>query len=161
MSAMKTAMRLLLDDNVVIDYLVAREPFYLDARLIMLLGACKEVELWFGAHQINDIFYIISEGGKKSRGLLWQDRLKQLREFVHICGVQESDIDAALNMGWDDLEDACVNQCAEKMHADFIITRDTDGFSNSHIPALCPSDFIEWLREHKGLAYEEVYLSRE
>ena len=151
-------MRLLLDDNVVIDYLAVREPFYADARRIMLLGACKEVELWIGAHQINDIFYVVSEGGKESAGVLWQARLKQLRSFVHICGVQESDVDAALDSGWSDLEDACVHQCAQKAHVDFIISRDVKGFVRAHIPTLSPKDFFEWLKEHKGLVYEEVYL---
>ena len=146
-----------MDDNVVIDYLAVREPFYADARRIMLLGACNEVELWIGAHQINDIFYVVSEGGKKSLGPMWQARLKQLKGFVHICGVQESDIDAALEAEWEDLEDACVHRCAQKAHADFIITRDATGFARSRIPVLTPDGFFEWLKSHKGLTYEEIY----
>ena len=154
-------MRLLLDDNVVIDYLVKRDPFYDDARLIMLLGATGEAELWFGAHQINDVFYIISEGGKASLGLMWQDRIRQLRQFMRICSVQEADIDAALDAGWQDFEDACVYQCAQKVRADFIITRDPHGFERSSIPFLAPGDFFKWLQEHKGLTYAEVYLPDE
>jgi len=152
-------MRLLLDDNVVIDYLAVRKPFYADARLIMLLGACNEGELWLGAHQINDIYYVVSEGGKKSHNPLWQNRLRQLREFVRICGVQEADIDASLDLEWDDFEDACVHQCAQKVRADFIITRDREGFRRSQIPVMSPHDFFEWLKEHRGLMYEEVYLT--
>ena len=150
-------MRLMLDDTAVIDYLTAREPHYPGARLVMLLGACNEVELWVGAHQFNNISFVISEASKKHDGILWQDRLKQLRRFVRICGIQETDIDAALNSGWGDLEDACVYKCAQKVHADYIISRNTEGFSGSHIPVLSPQDFFTWYKEHKGLMYEDVY----
>jgi len=41
------------------------------------------------------------------------------------------------------LEDACVYQCAQKTRADFIITRDTNGFKQSLIPVLAPGDFFK------------------
>ncbi|MDR0514060.1 MAG: PIN domain-containing protein [Coriobacteriaceae bacterium] len=153
-------LKLLLDTNVVIDFLAVREPFYADARRIMLLGALKEAELWLSSHQVNDVFSVASEGGRKSLGQSCQERIRSLRSFMRICTVQEADIDAALDLYWTDLEDACVCCCAQKIKADFIVTRDSKGFARSPIPPKPPDDLFSWLKEERGLVYEEVFLSR-
>ena len=42
-----------------------------------------------------------------------------------------------------DFEDCLQDECAAQSHADYIITRNTDDFSNSNVPAITPSDFLE------------------
>jgi len=42
-----------------------------------------------------------------------------------------------------DFEDCLQDECAAQNHADYIITRNTDDFSNSNIPAITPSDFLK------------------
>lgn len=57
-------MRLLLDSNIVIDFLAKREPFCDGAEKLMLLGKAGDHELWVSTTQANDIFYVLSEGKK-------------------------------------------------------------------------------------------------
>ena len=45
--------KLLLDTNVVVDYLNEREPFYEKARLLMIGGRVGEFELWISSSQVN------------------------------------------------------------------------------------------------------------
>lgn len=59
-------MRILVDTNVIIDFLNMRQPHFEAARLLMLLGKAGEVELWVSATQITDIVYIASDGGRKA-----------------------------------------------------------------------------------------------
>ncbi|MDR1184701.1 MAG: PIN domain-containing protein [Coriobacteriales bacterium] len=148
---------ILLDTNILVDYLAIRQPFYADARKLMILGAIGEATLWVSASQLNDVFYIVSEGGKPALGPTSQERLQQCRSFIHICAVTEQDVDAALDLGWDDLEDASVYICAEKMGADFIMTRDR-GFPASGIPTLDAAGYFDYLRRERGLTYEEMTL---
>ena len=42
-----------------------------------------------------------------------------------------------------DFEDCLQDECAAQNHADYIITRNTGDFSNSNVPAITPSDFLE------------------
>ena len=55
-------MKLLLDTNVVIDYLHEREPYYEKARLLMTAGRVGEFSLWITSSQVTDLIYILSEG---------------------------------------------------------------------------------------------------
>ena len=52
--------KLLLDTNVVIDYLNEREPYYEKARLLMIGGRVGEFELWISSSQVTDLVYILS-----------------------------------------------------------------------------------------------------
>ena len=47
-------VELLLDTNVVVDYLNEREPFYEKARLLMIGGRVGEFELWVSSSQVTD-----------------------------------------------------------------------------------------------------------
>jgi predicted nucleic acid-binding protein len=146
---------ILLDTNILVDYLAVRQPFYAYARKLMILGSIREVTLWISASQLNDVFYIVSKGGESTLGLASQKQLRQCRAFIHICAVTEQDVDAALDLGWDDLEDASIYVCAEKMGADFIVTRDK-GFPVSRIRTLDVEGYFDYLQRERRLAYEEI-----
>jgi predicted nucleic acid-binding protein len=148
---------ILLDTNVLVDYLAVRQPFYAHARKLMILGAIGEVSLWISASQLNDVFYIVSKGGTPALGPASQEQLRRCRAFIHICSVTEQDVDAALDLGWHDLEDASVYICAEKMGADFIVTRDK-GFPVSKIRTLDTEGYFDYLHRKRGLTYEEITL---
>jgi predicted nucleic acid-binding protein len=147
--------RLLLDTNILIDYLAVRQPFYPLARKLMILGAVQEVELWLCASQVSDAFYVLSEGTKESLCSVAKEKLRQCRQFIRLCEVTEQDIDTALNSDWDDLEDTSICVCAEKLSADFIITRDA-AFKTGRIPAIGPEDYFDYLKHERNLTYEEL-----
>jgi predicted nucleic acid-binding protein len=146
---------ILLDTNILIDYLAVRQPFYPDARKLMILGAVGEVGLWLSASQVSDAVYVLSDGGQKSAAHEAQARLRQCRQFIHICALAESDIDAALGLGWSDFEDACVSVCAKKLNADYIITRDGD-FPDAAVPRLDAAGYLRMLESEQGITYEEI-----
>ena len=64
-------VELLLDTNVVVDYLNEREPFYEKARLLMIGGRVGEFELWVSSSQVTDLVYILSNGGRASEMDAW------------------------------------------------------------------------------------------
>jgi len=151
-------MRMMIDTNVALDFMLAREPYYADARKLMLLGYLKELELWVSGAQINDLFYLLTKGGKKVYNEAARLSLQKLRACMGVYRVGEQEIDAALNSTWTDLEDACLYQAALNVKADFIITRNQQDFSLSSIKALDATEFFKYLEEHKGLTYAAVEL---
>lgn len=149
-------LRLLLDTNVVIDYLDAREPHYEKARLLMLAGYAGEFELWITASQVSDLIYILSEGGSRERmpGVL--ERLRGLRSFVEVFATGESEVDRMLAASWKDPEDCLLFEAALSLRADAIITRNQKDFEASLIKVLDCEEFFEWVKREYSLDYDEV-----
>lgn len=73
-----------------------------------------------------------------------------------VCSLEGEDIRAACNLGWSDFKDALIEVSAQKVDADYLVTRD-DGFERSRIPVRNPEQIIEMLKE-RGLIYEAVDL---
>jgi predicted nucleic acid-binding protein len=56
--------------------------------------------------------------------------------------VERHDLLRALALGWKDFEDAVQAVCAEKVGAEFIVTRDPDDFRASPVPVIAPRDAV-------------------
>ena len=54
-------MNLLLDTNVFIDYLGRKEPYYSDARQIVMAAFFGDVKLWVPAQSVTGAFYVLSK----------------------------------------------------------------------------------------------------
>ena len=150
--------KLLLDTNIVIDFLHHRDPFYEDAYLLMLAGRVGEFSLWIASSQVTDLIYIMTDGGKESRVPEVLEKLRSLRTFVNVYAVADSDVDKMLASTWSDPEDALLVDLALKMRADAIITRD-EGFPETDMIRVhdC-AGFFAWLESEKGVSYAEVAL---
>ena len=149
-------MRLILDSNIVIDFLARRGAFYAPARKLMIFGAAGEYEMWISASQMDDLFYVLSDGGKRSRSASCKELLRKLRRHVHIYSVGEPEVDAAIASTWDSLEDSLVHQTAVRMGADAIITRNKKDFALSSVPVMDAHEFFQWLEQTWGVTYDEV-----
>ncbi len=151
-------MRLMLDTNVTLDFMLAREPHFANTRKLMLLGYLREMELWISGAQINDLLYVLTKGGKQGNIEEAIQSLKKLRQCVHVAGVGERELDAVLNSTWTDLEDAYLYQAALSLKADFIITRNQQDFALSSIRVFDAQQLFEHLATHENLTYQEIDL---
>lgn len=59
-------MKILIDTNVLIDYSAEREPYFQDARCILLACSENKISGCIAAHSINNIFYILKKADKSS-----------------------------------------------------------------------------------------------
>ena len=145
--------KLLLDTNVVVDYLNVREPHYAAARLLMVAGYAGEFELWISSSQVTDLIYILSDGGRRSEVDETMDRLRKLRAFVNVFPVSDREIDLMLTARWKDPEDYLLAEVALALKADAIITRNADDFPADLIPVMDCEEFFERLKEERGIDY--------
>ncbi|MBQ9042676.1 MAG: PIN domain-containing protein [Eggerthellaceae bacterium] len=148
--------KLLLDTNIIIDFLHRRDPHFEETRLLMLAGRVGEFSLWITASQVADIIYILTNGGNKDKVPEVLEKLRALRLFVNVYAVTDADVDNVLATSWSDPEDALLVDLALKMKADAIITRDEDFPKTDMIRVHdCPG-FFKWLEEEKGISYAEI-----
>jgi predicted nucleic acid-binding protein len=134
-------MTVLIDTNVILDVLLKREHFMWKSSNVLLLSEKKIIDGYVTASSITDIFYITNKtynDKQKSMGLL-----KELLKTISIAAVSGEEIYRAIELDWNDFEDAVQYTAGEQIHANYIITRDTGGYINSSITAITPSDFLD------------------
>jgi hypothetical protein len=61
-------------------------------------------------------------------------------------GVTKDDCLKAFDTGIKDYEDSLLSVCAVKWSANFIVTRNTEDFSNSIVSAISPEEFLARLK---------------
>jgi len=134
-------MNVLIDTNVVLDQLVKREPFYENAERIRLLSEKGLITSYISASAVTDIYYIArKELGDKNTAI---DLLNDLLKTTNVAAVTETSIHEALNLKWDDFEDAVQYVAGQNVSADYIITRNSNDFSGSEIDVISPEDFLK------------------
>ena len=146
-------MKLLLDTNVVVDYLNKREPFYEKTRLLMILGYAQEFELWITSSQMTDLVYVLTEGGKQLLMPEVMQQLRSVRQFINVYATGEDEIDKMLLTNWKDPEDFLLYQCALSINADAIITRNTADFEEQLMKVCDCGEFFEWVYENNSVHY--------
>lgn len=134
-------MLVLIDTNVMLDMLEKREPFYESSNDVLSLCACRKIKGCIALHTVSNIFYILRKNySAENRRHLILGILK----FLKVANVSHENVRHALERNdFPDFEDCLQDECAIQNHADYIITRNTDDFSNSNIPAITPSDFLK------------------
>lgn len=151
-------MKLLLDTNIVIDFLHEREPYYRKARLLMTAGRVGEFDLWITSSQVTDLIYILSEGGTRTLLPRVLEQLRGLRTFVNVHAVSDQEVDRMLAASWKDPEDSLLFESALRMRADAIVTRNQCDFESTLIKVVDCDEFFTWMREDFDLDYDEVAL---
>ena len=148
--------KLILDTNIIVDFLDQRDFDFEATRLLMIAGKVGEFSLWVSTSQMTDLVYILSEGGKTSLlpGVL--ERLQKLRSFINVYAAGPVEVDAMLSTTWSDPEDALLYEVAKALTADAIITRNEKDFETDGIWVCNSSEFFERLKNEKGLTYTKV-----
>lgn len=149
-------MNLLLDTNVVIDYLGRKEPFFELAQQVVAAGFFGDATLWMPAQSAADAFYVLNHYLDSARV---QSLLARLFEVVKPVALSADELFDATRLQWDDHEDCLVMLAALKAHADYLITRDKKGFTRSAVPALTPQEWLA-LQAKRGISYTPAELSR-
>lgn len=146
-------MKLFLDTNVLVDYLAAREPHLALFKKLLAMRLFGDAELWCSAKSFTDVFYIAS---RYVDPVELQRAFVTSAEFLDICSVDGNDVVAAAKEEWDDFEDCLVSRCADKVKADYLVTRDEDGFRDAKVRPVHPRDLLERIRKDFGIEYEEI-----
>jgi len=131
--------RVFLDANVLLDYLLARQPW--DAQAAPLWTAIVEgsVTACTGVNTVLNVAYVARKNFDVQR---MRVALRGLMDLMEIAGVEEAALRSALTSAITDYEDAVQHECALVAGAKCIITRDPKDFQNSSLPVFLPADFI-------------------
>lgn len=133
-------MVLLVDTNVLIDFLGHRESFEEDTHKVIVYCARPTVQGYVAFHSLPNIWYALRKEPE-------EERRRGLRA---ICGVftvtgasHEAVVSAIEQTDFRDFEDCLQDKCAEAVDADYIITRNVKDFRTAKTAVMTPADFCK------------------
>ena len=128
-----------LDLNVFLDVFQKREPHYLASSQLMSLIADGNLVGVCPAHGLTTLYYLVRKHSEKSDAEASLDRI--LRQY-RIGNLDAAGWLRARQLPFEDFEDAVVAAVAEASKSEWVLTRNTDDFEASPIPAITPADFL-------------------
>ena len=136
-------MVLLIDTNLIIDYIAEREQFKSAADKVFDAIFEDKAKGCLAAHSVTNMWYILRKvmSTEKRRDLF----LALLGSFDVISLDKEKLISALKRKNFTDFEDCLQDECALSVHADYIVTRNKKDFAWSKVTALSPEEVLEVL----------------
>jgi predicted nucleic acid-binding protein len=128
-----------IDTNVLLDVLLAREPFVSDAQRVWTLAERRELQAVISAVSFLNVHYVVRRLASRREA----DRaMKGLRGVFQIAAIDRETVDQAIESRISDFEDAVQHACAVRVAARCIVTRDERHYGGSAIPILAPRAFL-------------------
>ena len=133
-------MVLLIDTNVILDVLQERMDFYEASCRIMKICASKQAHGYIAFHSVSNLWYVlrnINDGTKR-------EKISDICNILTVCSIGHNEVMRAINnTAFRDFEDCLQDECAQAVHADYIITRNIADFAHSRVKAVTPEDFLK------------------
>lgn len=148
-------MRVLVDTNVLIDYWCTRKPFFEDAVKLRIAACFDDIELWASGQSFTDAEYMLSSVDNHSEV---RAILEKSLAFLNIAASTATDYAEGLASDWGDIGDYLVAKCAQRVRADYLLTRNKAGFIKSNVPVMEPKEFLALLKNKYNCEYDMVNL---
>jgi predicted nucleic acid-binding protein len=129
-----------LDTNVLIDFLLNRPPFALDAATLLELARRQQLQLYTSSLSFATAYYLVRKTRPHDQTLA---ALVTLTQLIQVAAVDAATVQQALQAGFPDFEDALQYFAAKAVPAiTAIITRDPKGFRSGALPVLTPTEAV-------------------
>ena len=132
-------MKLLIDTNVIMDVLTMREPHF-ESSAALLRSRIKTIKHYIIASQTTDIFYLLRRAGLDSQHA--KEAVLRVISEIEVISIMPEDVQKALASEMADYEDALLAYRANRLKADYIVTRNVADFALSPVPAITPTEYI-------------------
>lgn len=138
-------IKVLLDTNILLDYMVPDRPGSDSAMVIIDAASYGFVELTVSAGSLKDAYYIAR---KHYSDELVRNYLEAFMDLMRVEPLDQSVCTAALKSDEPDFEDGIVRAIAELANVDWIVTRDADAFANARVKSIDPAVFAEVIQSN-------------
>ena len=132
-------MVLLIDANIILDVLLNRPDFVKDSAMIWKLCETEQMKGYVSTLTFANLVYIMRKQLDPEK---IEDVFHKLNLIFEFADFSVSDLTHAAELNWKDFEDAVQSVTAERIHADYIITRNVRDFSKSRVMAFTPSELL-------------------
>jgi predicted nucleic acid-binding protein len=132
-------MKAMIDTNVLLDVLLPRQPWDVDAKAVWDAVDAGKCEGLISSLSLPNIFYIARKivGLEKAHAAM-----TILLEAFEIIPIERLTLEAAVALPGNDFEDKLQIASAISAAVDHVITRDPRGFAASPVTPLSPAEFL-------------------
>ena len=128
-------MKLFLDTNVLIDFILERPLFYQPAAMIVSLAAERKIDICVSALSVVTANFICIERCKMPLEV-YRRKVDFLRNFIEVCSVDSSDINSSYEANWTDFEDGVQYFSAIRSGVDYLVTRNVKDFEENDLKVI-------------------------
>ena len=140
-------MRVLLDTDVILDFLLVRESFFENASELLELNAQGIFDAYVSSITPINVFYL----GRKVVGApKIREGIAHLLTLVRISSVTRESLEQALGLPFADYEDGVQHVVATNSGLEAIVTRNLRDYKHATLPIFSPSDFLEKLKSQQS-----------
>lgn len=139
-------MKTLFDTNVILDVLLDREPFSIDASSLLSKVEQSEIIGFICATTVTTIHYLtIKALGRQAAS----QHIKSLLSLFVVAPVNRMVLENAVDSEFADFEDAVLHEAACHAGARYIVTRNIADFRCSKLSVFEPKEFLNALETLK------------
>ena len=140
-------MALLIDTNVLLNYVAGREPGYRAATHIVQACKMSGIKGYIAFHTLPTIWYVM----RKSQVINRRNVFLNILDYLTVVSVpHETVIDALKDKNFADFEDCLQEKCALAVNADYIVTENIKDFTASTVPAITAAGMLRTLYNMDG-----------
>jgi predicted nucleic acid-binding protein len=137
-------MPVLIDTNVILDFVLKRQPFEIEATEIFTRLAKKEFQGFVSPiTPINTFYTTRKEVGKP----ITFQAVTMLLQIVEIAETDKKVFQNALKTSFRDFGDAVQHESAAAENLDVIVTRNTKDFAGATVKIYSPTEFLAVLQQ--------------
>lgn len=135
--------RVLLDADVNLDFVLERQPFFVEAAEIFTRLGNNEFAAYVSAVTPINVYYFT----RKTKGISGaRQAVQDLMIVTGICAITDKILQDAHKSAITDYEDAVQHECAVAENLDAIVTRNAKDFKNSSVKVYSPAEFLRFLQ---------------
>jgi predicted nucleic acid-binding protein len=136
---------LFIDTDVIIDFIIDRQPFSREAAQVFTLIDQRKVKGYSSALSYSNIYYVLRNYASHKKVITM---LNELSDLVGILKVDDDIIKASLASDFKDFEDAIQYYTAQEYkRIDVIITRNIKDHKKSSVPVMTPETFMKTFKQ--------------
>lgn len=136
--------RLLLDTNVVVDFVLDDSPFADQSRELFSAMKNKQFRGCVTASALTDIYYIVRRRRNKQ---VAEDLIAFLYDNTEVLSVDRKTIGDAIDLKFRDFEDAVQAAAARRQNVDAIVTQNMKDFVGCGLTVYSPEEMLRELKK--------------
>jgi predicted nucleic acid-binding protein len=132
--------KILLDTDIILDFLLDRKPFSDNTLQVLLKCENKELQAFVTPVIVANTYYLLRQ---KASHVYVIEQLKRLLTIISVLSMDQRQVLSALDSKFTDFEDALQYFSAlQHTKIEAILTRNTKDFKLSELPVFTPKEFL-------------------
>lgn len=136
---MSNARRLLLDTNILLDYIVPDRPHSSAAATLVHMAGAESLTIFVTPSSLKDMYCIARKYIDEQTA---RQYIELFLDLFAILSVGQETCELAAQSDEPDFEDGLIRAVAENNSIDFIITRDRAAFQRSTVRSMSSDDYV-------------------